>query len=216
MAQKVEGKLYESLTGQLFEIGRQLRQKNGYPYNPDLLHKYLQAVIEGKFRGLSYGKIEEVPVVGRFLMTVKLGQYKTIYYLCYDLKAAGRKFKACDSQVIGKISLSVTMEEVELWEVCVAELGFTKAVPRKDIYERAIQLGFAVCPAEAIALARIKCGDDKRRFGGMEPIADSNGDPRILYLSDFCCGLWLFTHYDYPEYLWNPDQVWLFVRPRRK
>ncbi len=49
MAKKVEGKLYESLTGQLFEIGRQLRQKNGYPFNPAMLQKHLQDAIVGKF-----------------------------------------------------------------------------------------------------------------------------------------------------------------------
>lgn len=49
MAEKVAGELYESITGQLFEIGRQLRQKGGYPFDPKLLQKYLQNGIEGKF-----------------------------------------------------------------------------------------------------------------------------------------------------------------------
>lgn len=50
MANKiVAGELYESITGQLFEIGRQLRQKKGYPYNPKALNKHLQDAIEGKF-----------------------------------------------------------------------------------------------------------------------------------------------------------------------
>ena len=41
MAKKVEGELYESITGQLFEIGRQLRQKGGYPFNPEELKIYI-------------------------------------------------------------------------------------------------------------------------------------------------------------------------------
>ena len=49
MANKVAGELYESLTGQLFEIGRQLRQPNGYPYDPMELKAHLQAAIEGRF-----------------------------------------------------------------------------------------------------------------------------------------------------------------------
>jgi hypothetical protein len=49
MANKVAGELYESITGQLFEIGRQLRQPNGYPFNPEMLKKYLQNGIEGRF-----------------------------------------------------------------------------------------------------------------------------------------------------------------------
>jgi|SRR3989338_3241729 len=49
MAQCVAGDMYESITGQLFEIGRQLRQPNGYPFDPLQLKSHLQAAIEGKF-----------------------------------------------------------------------------------------------------------------------------------------------------------------------
>jgi hypothetical protein len=49
MAKKVAGELYESITGQLFELGRQLRQPNGYPFNPEMLRRHLQNAIEGKF-----------------------------------------------------------------------------------------------------------------------------------------------------------------------
>jgi len=47
--QIVAGELYESITGQLFEIGRQIRQKSGYPHNPEQLKQALQAVVEGRF-----------------------------------------------------------------------------------------------------------------------------------------------------------------------
>lgn len=47
--QSVAGDLYESITGQLFEIGRQLRQPNGYPFDPFQLKVHLQAGIEGRF-----------------------------------------------------------------------------------------------------------------------------------------------------------------------
>ena len=49
MAAQVAGDLYESITGQLFELGRQLRQPNGYPFDPVALKRYLQAGIEGRF-----------------------------------------------------------------------------------------------------------------------------------------------------------------------
>lgn len=49
MAEKVAGEMYETITGQLFEIGRQLRQPKGYPFNPEDLKNHLQAGIEGKF-----------------------------------------------------------------------------------------------------------------------------------------------------------------------
>lgn len=46
----VAGELYGQITGQLFEIGRQLRQKNGYPFEAEHLKKWLQMAVEGKFR----------------------------------------------------------------------------------------------------------------------------------------------------------------------
>ena len=49
MANIVAGDLYESITGQLFEIGRQLRQPNGYSFDPAQLKLHLQAAIEGRF-----------------------------------------------------------------------------------------------------------------------------------------------------------------------
>ena len=49
MAAQVAGELYESITGQLFEIGRQLRQPNGYPFDPIVLKSSLQDLIEGRF-----------------------------------------------------------------------------------------------------------------------------------------------------------------------
>lgn len=49
MATKVAGDLYTDLDGQMLEIKRQLRQKEGYPFNPMLLVDHLQAAIEGNF-----------------------------------------------------------------------------------------------------------------------------------------------------------------------
>lgn len=51
MAAQVAGDLYESITGQLFEIARQLRQHNGYPFNPEALKAHLQNAIEGRLNG---------------------------------------------------------------------------------------------------------------------------------------------------------------------
>jgi len=49
MAEKVADELFESIIGQLFEIGHQIQQPNGYPYDPKKLQRHLQAAIEGKF-----------------------------------------------------------------------------------------------------------------------------------------------------------------------
>jgi len=71
----VAGEMYESITGQLFEIGRQLRQPNGYPFDPEKLKKHLQDAIEGKFDGVA----SAFPVVVNYdqsvEVAVKAGKY---------------------------------------------------------------------------------------------------------------------------------------------
>lgn len=44
---RVAGDLYIDIDGQMWEIKRQLRQKEGYPYDPMQLVEHLQAAIEG-------------------------------------------------------------------------------------------------------------------------------------------------------------------------
>lgn len=44
---RVAGELYADIDGQMWEIKRQLRQKEGYPYDPMQLVEHLQAAIEG-------------------------------------------------------------------------------------------------------------------------------------------------------------------------
>jgi len=46
----VKGELYDRLDGKLFEIKRQIRQPNGYGFDPEKLDKLLQQGIEGKFK----------------------------------------------------------------------------------------------------------------------------------------------------------------------
>jgi len=48
MAAIVTGDLYHKLDGQLCELKRQLRQHEGYPYNPEDLQRALQEIIEGR------------------------------------------------------------------------------------------------------------------------------------------------------------------------
>lgn len=59
MATHVAGDTYRDIDGQLFEIKRQLRQPNGYPFDPELLKLNLQAIVEGRF---SFGQQPEGPV----------------------------------------------------------------------------------------------------------------------------------------------------------
>ncbi len=46
---RVAGDLYVDIDGQILEIKRQLRQREGYPFDPMKLVEHLQAAIEGNF-----------------------------------------------------------------------------------------------------------------------------------------------------------------------
>ena len=63
MAVKVAGELYFNIDGQLAEIKRQLRQPNGYPFDPIQLQKFLQRTIEGKFEDVVV--VKAIRVLGR-------------------------------------------------------------------------------------------------------------------------------------------------------
>ncbi len=56
MATKIAGELYYDLDGQLLEIKRQLRQPNGYPFDPEKLKLHLQNAIEGRFGSVNGAK----------------------------------------------------------------------------------------------------------------------------------------------------------------
>jgi len=60
----VAGDLYYELDGQLTEIKRQLRQKDGYPYGPLALKRHLQAAIEGDFVGAKDAEFLELVATG--------------------------------------------------------------------------------------------------------------------------------------------------------
>ena len=49
MATKVTGEQYRDFDGQFLEIKRQLRQRDGYPFDPEFLKNHLQIAIEGRF-----------------------------------------------------------------------------------------------------------------------------------------------------------------------
>jgi hypothetical protein len=115
MAQSVAGELYESVTGQLFEIGRQLRQSNGYPFDAKKLQRVLQDAIEGKFNLTS--------VVQQFLVTVNydLSVKDAIAAGKYDRKNADitdkhfpskRKGTADTEIILVKFDKDMTSEDV--------------------------------------------------------------------------------------------------------
>ena len=90
----VAGALYESITGQLFELGRQLRQPNGYPFDAETLKVHLQAAIEGRFNGEEFlrptGEFSiEIPALPRPTLEQLQAKYSWIKKIDRDISPTG-------------------------------------------------------------------------------------------------------------------------------
>lgn len=66
MATIVKGDLYYKLDGKLDEIKRQMRQKEGYGFNPERLDLALQAIVEGRFEAVG-GQFPSVILAAEFI-----------------------------------------------------------------------------------------------------------------------------------------------------
>ncbi len=122
--------------------------------------------------------------------------------------------------ILGKPQLTVSRVEhdLDLVVVSVADLGFRKATRRDKIYERALELGLQLCPAEVGPQLRLQYADqpmDEWLLIGMEPIRDSDSGLGVFRVGRYSDGLWLNSDYGRPDCMWGPDSRWVFVRPRK-
>ncbi|MBU1345259.1 MAG: hypothetical protein KKD66_26915 [Proteobacteria bacterium] len=204
MTEKVAGKLYE-ITGQLFEIGHQLRQPNGYPFDAEMLKKHLQAAIEGKF--YSNWMVWKTIQLGTGLKTAD--EFRRV------LKSGEFRISDWANDIMGKFGFTVSsFAELDLAIVTVAELGFPKGATRKEIYKRARSFGLELCPSEVGPQLRLQYRDQPNGewlFIAMEPIKDSGGVPYVFRVGRGGGGLWLRASDDYPGRVWGPGRRWVFA-----
>ena len=151
--------------------------------------------------------------------TVKLGTgLKTADDFRKALTNAGCNIGSWANDILGKPVFSVSSEEteVELVVVSVAELGFKNGATRKDIYKRAEELGFALCPSEVGPQLRLRYNDQPNGewlLIGMEPIAVSDGDLRVFGVGrDDDGSQWLDGGCGSPVLVWSADLHWVFLR----
>ena len=122
------------------------------------------------------------------------------------------------SDILGKPAFKAADEEteVDLVKVTVAELGFKKGARRNQIYERARDLGLELCPPEVGPQLRLQYQDQPNGewiLVAMEPIVDSDGDPRLFDVGRDASGLWLYSCWCAPGRFWDADDQWVFCRP---
>jgi hypothetical protein len=151
--------------------------------------------------------------------TVDLGVY-------HDANAVRDAFRAAPvlihidnwaDQVLNRIAFRQTYTRVDLVLTTVSDLGFgNNGASLKDIYQRALQLGFVLCPAEVGPILRLAYLDQP--FGeylhiAMEPIARFDGGATDFSVAKGLGG-WLLIGDDVRDdrVLVGDAQV-VFVRP---
>jgi hypothetical protein len=153
--------------------------------------------------------------------TIKLGTgLKTADDFRGALKKNGNRIGDWANDILGKPAFTVASEEteVELVVLTVEELGFKDGATRKDIYDRALERGLALCPAEVGPQLRLQYNDQPSGewlVVAMEPItgsAGSDGDLRVFGVARDSGDVWLNANYGNPDNFWNADNRFVFVR----
>jgi hypothetical protein len=147
--------------------------------------------------------------------TIKLGTHRDISALRTDLKKAKRQISDWAKGILGKITLSNVEYELELVLVSVRELGFKKSATLKEIFDRALELGLDLCPAEVgpqLALQYLNQPLGEWIRIAMELVTDSGGGLDLFVVEHDGDGLWLCACYGGPGCFWDPGDRFVFVR----
>ncbi len=166
--------------------------------------------------------VQELIDGGQFQIwkTIKLGTgLNTANDFRDALKESGYRIGDWGDDILGQFAFTVsyTEREVDLVNISVAELGFKDRATRKDIYDRALEFGLELCPAEVGPQLRLQYPDqskDEWLRVAMEPIADSDG---VLHVFDVNHGggeRWLDGGDGRPGRFWNGGIHWLFLRSK--
>lgn len=150
--------------------------------------------------------------------TIKLGTgLKAADDFSRALGENGCKVSDWSKDILGKSEFTVASEEteVDLVVVSVGELGFKEGATRKDIYERAQELGLALCPSEVGPQLRLQYKDQPQGewlLVAIDPIADSDGRPFVFHVEHDDKGLWLRSYCGLPGRIWAAGSRWVFLR----
>lgn len=177
--------------------------------------------MEGVKRFLSGDSvIKEIERKFKTWKTIKLGTgLKTAEDFRYALRDGGFELNDQASGMLGKPIFTAATEESEmdLIKVTVAELGFKEGARYDQIYERAKELGLELCPPEVGPQLRLQYQRQDREYGeriliAMEPIIDSDGDPRLFLVESDRNGLKLNSLWGYPGSYWSDNHQFVFCR----
>lgn len=153
--------------------------------------------------------------------TIKLGTgLKTAADFRRAIKDKGMKFGSSANNILGQPEFIVATEEIELDLIIVSasELGFKNGATREKIYDRVKELGLELCPVEVGPQLRLQYADQltgEWLLIGMEPIRDPNSGLVVFLVAHDGVGLWIDSDVGDLDGVWNADNWWVFVRPRK-
>lgn len=180
------------------------RQVGEHPDRLPDVNDGLQALIDG--RSLAKWSLWK---------TIQLGTHESVAALRQALIDADYKIGDWASDILNRITIASKPAKIELVCLTVAELGFPNRATRKQIYEKALSLGFELCPAEVGPQLRLQYTDQPLNewlLVAMEPISDSDGSLRVFYVGHDEGGLWLLGGRADPGGFCGAGRVWVFGR----
>lgn len=150
--------------------------------------------------------------------TITLGLHQSPSAYRAALKANGYRIGDYAGQILDKVKASETETQLDLVVKTVADLGFKKGATYQQIYDRAIELGLELCPAEVGPTLRLQYPDQP--YGewlriAMELISASDGRLRVFGVDRGSGWRWLVSSGGYPDYFWDAADRWVFVAPRK-
>jgi hypothetical protein len=164
----------------------------------------------------------DIGTQGRFSIwrTTTLGSHKGVDSYRDAIDAAKMKIGDAADEILGRPAFHYVREKtvVELTLVSVAELGVETESPLSEVYQRATQLGLALCPPDVGPQLRLDYRDQpvgESLLIAMEPVKTYHGEPTILSLMNFGSGLALVGSDGRPESMVSGYLRFVFALPKR-
>ena len=150
--------------------------------------------------------------------TVALGTYKTIDALRDALDAERIQVGDRADEILGRpaFNLSKIRRDARLVVLAVSDLGFEEGASLADIYARARQLGFELCPAEVGPRLRLQYLNQplgEFLHIAMAPIARYGGEPTDLTVANGGAGLILIAGDAHPDFIMPSTMRFVFIGP---
>lgn len=216
MGIQITGDLYVGLDGKLAEIKRQMRQPGGYPFDPQILNRFLQRAVEGRFDDNQRWREED----GVIYFTVTSDGTTGPDWI-KRLEKKGFRLSKWAKDVLGSSDFKPTSGVTQI-AVLKGTLFTDSNRITKKIRAEAERRKLEKPNAEVACLIREMFLDEELEAMGLywivafhKPIRDSDGDPHLLDAYRGGEGRWLGTCYGRPGDDWRgSDSGFAFALPQ--